>query len=187
MRCRPPSSRELNRHSTTMTDAFKAAVGAALLASTIACAQNPLPAGPDPALIGCYAVEGELPDSYADSLGYHVPDVLQLAEWGGNQWVVFPTSFEWHPNWTAYDRLPSGRERRQRRDPPHFIPGDSIDVYFPGPIGSLVLRLTESEGGLAGRSEWVGVGPTGRIGASFPVDAPRASCADLPTELRRTR
>lgn len=157
----------------------------ALALGAAACAHTP-EVGPDSSLIGCYAIEGGLPASYADSLGYHVPEVMQLAEWGGNQWVVFPTSFEWHPNWTAYDRLPSGWERRVRQDPPHMIPGDSIDVYFPGPIGSLVLRLSETDHGLAGRSEWVGIGDGRRAGPSFPVEAPRASCAGLPTELQRT-
>lgn len=153
----------------------------------LGCASHAIPLSPNPSHLGCYELMGSLPSSYSDSLGYHVPDVFQLAEAGGNQWLVFPTSFEWHPNWKAYDNLPSGVVRRARLEPPYVIPGDSIDVYFPGPIGSLVLRLSETSGGLSGRSEWVRTGRTNEVGPSFPVEAPRASCADLATELERIR
>jgi hypothetical protein len=153
----------------------------------LGCAPKPMTLSPNPSHLGCYQLTGSLPASYSDSLGYHVPDVFQLAESGGNQWVVFPTSFEWHPNWKALDDLPSGMARRARQGPPHVIPGDSIDVHFPGPIGALVLRLSETSGGLSGRSEWVGTGSPNEVGPSYPVEAPRASCADLATELERSR
>lgn len=155
------------------------------LSILVGCVAKVAPLSPNPSHLGCYELDGALPSSYSDSLGYYLPEVFQLAEWGGNQWVVFPTSFEWHPNWTAVDQLPSGEARRARARPPHIIPGDSIDVHFPGPIGTLVLRLSETPEGLAGRSEWVRLGPSNERGPFHPVVAPRASCADLDTELRR--
>lgn len=168
------------------TMSLRTAVSGLVLAAGLGCATSPIPIRPPSHFLGCYRLAAELPESYADSLGYEIPDVFRLADWGG-QWTVLPTSFEWHPYWVRYDALPSGRSRRTRRSPSNVIPGDSIDVYFPGPIGSLALRLGETDRGLEGRSEWVRVGAYNAIGPIFEVSAPSTSCEDLASELKLVR
>lgn len=162
----------------------RAAWVAATTSVMAACATGAIPLNPPASLMGCYELRGDLPESYSDSLGYDVPEVFQLSDWGG-RWSVFPTSFEWHPYWAAYDNLPSTVLKQRIKGPPHVIPGDSVDIYFPGPIGSLVLRVAPDGVGLSGRSEWVRLGPTNQIGPFIPVTARPASCDRVSRELSR--
>lgn len=106
-------------------------------------------------MLGCYTLTPDLTGVFGDSLSYRVPKVIRLVQWPSGQWVVLPTAFDYHPTWTITDGLPSGYVARRRGNPPYHIPGDSIDVYFPGPLGSLVLRLGKVEGGLRGHAAWV--------------------------------
>jgi hypothetical protein len=153
-----------------------------------ACATRELPPLAPPAdLLGCYELRGDLPASYADSLGYRLPDVFRLDYWDSGQWIVLPTDFERHPNWVRYDNLPSGYVARAQRGPPHVIPGDSVDIYFPGDVGALVLRLGRNARGLGGRTEWVRLGPSNEIGPMLRIEAPRTSCEGLPRVLERVR
>lgn len=155
------------------------------------------PVTPNPDLVGCYRLETNLPESYADSLGYELPDVIQLGHSSHGDWTVVPTDPDWPPTWTTHDALPSGyvARRIRRRSAPIMksdsvsrIPGDSIDVRFPGPLGSLTLRLGPGAGGeLRGRTEWVV-----RIDQYFTnegvfVRATPSSCDDVQLALRRVR
>lgn len=164
-----------------------------------ACRHIPAPV-PDPTLLGCYRLNTNLAPSYADSLGYHLPTAIQLAATKYNQWIVYPTDPEWHPDWTDYDDLPSTRVRRQRAaatgspviDPERFessnrIPGDSIDIRFPSAVGQLVLRLGRHENGLRGRAEWVVTPHEYFLNEGVVVQAPRTACSDVPRALVRNR
>lgn len=166
------------------------------LAAAWGCA--PLLPKPDPALLGCFRLETDLPASYGDSLGYGIPPVIRLAYSSYGQWIVYPTDLEYHPSWTVWDDLPSGGIRRAtgRRsawqfDSIRMIPGDSIDIIFPSDLGRLVLRLGKSEDGmegrLAGRAEWVTPGPYYFMNEGKNVVASPTSCRDLPGSLVRTR
>lgn len=162
-----------------------------MLAVTIAgaCALPRPPERPDPSLLGCYRLAPNLSEVYADSLTYDLPDVIRLAFWSGSQWVVLPTGFEHHPWWTHYDGLPSTlRPRLRQEDPPYVLPGDSIDVVFPGPLGRLVLRMGRRDGGLGGRAAWRIFEPD----VDFPalgvaVHMTPTGCDALPASLERRK
>ena len=154
------------------------------------------PVTPDPGLLGCYRLVTNLPASYADSLGYELPDLIRLGFSQGGQWTVVPTDPDWHPSWGEYDALPSGYLRRARGaahtspmqwDSVSRIPGDSIDVVFPGPIGSLTLRLGGDRERMGGRAEWVVQVDQYFLNEGVRVEAIRSSCAGLEMSLRRTR
>ena len=83
-----------------------------ILVLSAACGLMRPPVKPDPSFTGCYSVETDLPASYGDSLGYKIPVIIRLGYTPHGQWIVLPTDPEWHPSWTTYDRLPSGRMRR---------------------------------------------------------------------------
>ena len=159
-----------------------------------ACGLSQPPLTPDPARLGCYRLDTNLPASYADSLGYAIPDIIQLGFTSHGQWTVAPTDPDWHPTWSLYDVLPSGYIRRQRglqavssfkSDSVARIPGDSLDITFPGPIGSLTLRLGDDSPALAGRAEWV-VGPhESSLNPGVRVRALPSSCEGIAPSLRR--
>ena len=151
------------------------------------CSHFGPPPLPDPTLLGCYKLGGNLPAAYSDSLGYAIPELFRLEYWTTGQWVVLPTDFEHHPFWTTYDVLPSGYVDWQRRNPPHGIRGDSVDLHFPGYVGSLVLRFGRDGEHLGGRAEWISVGRVGHTDPLVHVTASPASCQGLPRELVRTR
>jgi len=166
------------------------------LSLAAACALVKAPVTPDPALLGCYRLESELPASYSDSLGYELPEVIQLGYSRHGQWTVLPTDPDWHPDWTVYDYLPSGWVRvasgvneagPMQWDSIKRIPGDSLDVRFPSPLGTLTLRLGEDHGLLSGRSEWVVRVDQYFLNDGARVRATPASCDELKLELRRTR
>lgn len=151
---------------------------------------------PDPAFLGCYRLQTTLPASYSDSLGYELPTMIHLGHSAGGQWTVLPTDAEWRPTWTIYDALPSGYVRRAMgyasagpltRDSVSRIPGDSIDITFPGAIGNLVLRLGKDGPDLGGRAEWVVRIDVYFLNKGKRVQAFRTTCAGLQPALRRTR
>ncbi len=156
-----------------------------------ACAHFPPPPLPDPELLGCYDLGGNLPGAYADSLGYEVPDRFRLEYRASGQWMVMPTDYDYHPYWTTYDQLPSSLNHRRLHDDPAFseIHGDSIDVYFPGDLGgALVLRLGPAPIGLGGRAEWLIWGSADWYSdPGVHVTATPASCEGLPNALTRIR
>lgn len=149
------------------------------------CAFARPPETPDPALLGCYRLSPDLTGVYGDSLTYRVPDVIQLAYWISDQWVVLPTGFEYHPSWTIFGGLPEDYYERRRADPPYYVPGDSIDVYFHGPLGSLVLRLGKTVDGLQGRAAWVTEPHQQFDLEDTVVVAVRSSCDSLASSLQR--
>jgi len=154
------------------------------------------PVTPNPSLLGCYRLETSLPASYGDSLGYQIPQVIQLGYSEYGQWTVVPTDPEWHPDWTIYDALPSGYVRRQlgyratstmQSDSVRRIPGDSIDIRFPSALGQLVLRLGGSGEKLGGRAEWVVRVDQYYLNEGAQVEASRTSCDELTLALTRTQ
>lgn len=162
--------------------------------SALGCALVIPPTTPEPGLLGCYRLETSL-DSYADSLGYVIPDIVRLGYSEHGQWTVLPTDHEWHPDWTVYDGLPSGHVRRQlglratgpmRWDSVGRIPADSFDVRFPSAIGTLVLRLGGEGDRLGGRAEWIINMNESYLNEGATVSARRTSCAALPPRLART-
>ena len=154
----------------------------------LACAIAEPPPTPDPALLGCYALETNLPESYADSLGYELPGLFRLDYLSTGQWSVLPTDQEYHPHWGIYDGLPSGYVRRNRvKEVFSRIPGDSIDIVFPGPVGRLVFRVGREDGALRGRAEWVVHPHISFMNEGVTVVARRSSCDGLKNALTRTR
>ncbi len=154
---------------------------------------------PDPApetLLGCFAMDSNIPESFADTLGYQLPDHFRLAVTEHGQWSFLPTDEEWAPAWSRYGSMPSDHARRSRLwaagegDPETLrrIPGDSIDITFPGPIGGVVIRLGGDPDHLAGRAAYaVRDAPgTNRIPWA-EVTAVRTACDGVPLALRRTR
>jgi hypothetical protein len=122
--------------------------------------------------------------------------VIQLGYSEHGQWTVLPTDPDWHPDWTVYDGLPSGRLRRvlgedktgpMQWDSIRRIPGDSIDIRFPSALGILTVRLGEDGGALGGRAEWVVRLDQYFLNEGVRVRAWRASCEELRLELKRTR
>lgn len=163
----------------------------------VACVKYfPPPVQPDPELLGCWSLDTNLPESYADSLGYRVPDLIQLGYNAGGQWTVVPTDEEWHPRWTVYDELASGHKRRVygtaatgplQWDSVNMIPGDSIDVLFPSAMGTLGLRLGRQGPDLVGRAEWSVRFDQLHLNDGTYVRAQRSDCEGLPMALERTR
>jgi hypothetical protein len=160
------------------------------------CALVQPPVTPPSHYLGCFRVETDLPGSYSDSLGYEIPEVVQLGHSAGGQWTVLPTDEEWHPSWTMYDGLPSGYVRREsgvrdvsvmQSDSVARIPGDSIDIAFPSALGQLVPRIGESEDGLGGRAEWVLGRHESYLNEGGRVTASRTSCSELRASLQRTQ
>lgn len=168
---------------------------AGILTIVSGCVLFSAPTTPDPGLLGCYRLETSL-QSYADSLGYELPSVLQLGYSEHGQWTVLPTDPEWHPDWTIYDDLPSGYVRRRagagatgplQWDSVSRIPGDSFDVRFPSALGTLVVRLGGGPERFGGRAEWGLNQFESLLNEGARVEAFRDSCSGLEGELRRTR
>lgn len=156
----------------------------------------PPPVLPNPEFFGCWSLDTNLPESYADSLGYRLPDLIHLGYSEGGQWTVLPTDEDWHPSWTIYDQLPSGHERRSygeaatrplQWDSVRTIPGDSIDILFPSAMGTLGLRLGGDGAGLAGRAEWSVRRDRLYLNEGTYVRARRSACDGLAIALERTR
>jgi len=154
------------------------------------------PPTPDPGLLGCYGLETDLPASYSDSLSYHLPSAIRLDYRSDGRWSVYPTEEEMQPTWTNQDGLPSGHLRRQvgfgntpvlEWDSVTTIPGDSIDIRFPGFEGTLVLRVGPHPDGLGGRAEWVIQQQISFMNEGVTVLLRPTSCAAVPSALRRTR
>ncbi len=154
------------------------------------------PPQPRPELLRCFRIETDLPASYSDSLGYEIPPVIRLVFTSEGQWMVLPTDQRWHPSWTVYDGLPSGFLRRvqaihaapaSQHDSIRVIPGDSIDISFPGDYGRLVFRVGPDDGRLRGRAEWVIRQEISFLNEGSTVVALSTSCDGLPRALVRTR
>lgn len=154
------------------------------------------PPQPRPELLRCFRIDTDLPASYGDSLGYEIPPVIRLVYTSYGQWMVLPTDQEWHPSWTIYDNLPSSFLRIaeavhsspvSQHDSIRRIPGDSIDINFPGAVGRLVFRLGTDGDGLNGRAEWVVHPHISFLNAGHTVTASPTSCDQLPRSLVRTR
>ena len=152
-----------------------------------ACAALSAPYPPPPArFIGCFEAElGGLRGQFADSFLVPLPESVHLTArqvtgpWPGSGlrfFEIIPNDPEHQRYWSDSSVLPSEIARRQLPSPheDHYIPGDSVDLYFPGPVGTLVLRVKDdSEGNLTGRSEWINL-------QRYPVHVP-------PLEVRLTQ
>lgn len=81
---------------------------------SVTCAEYLLPpVKPDPEFLGCWSLDTNPPESYADSLGYRLPELIHLGYSQHGQWTGLPTDEDWPPSWTVHDQLPRGLERRR--------------------------------------------------------------------------
>ncbi|NNF12088.1 MAG: hypothetical protein HKN72_02625 [Gemmatimonadetes bacterium] len=161
-----------------------------------ACALALPPERPSPTVLGCFAMESDVPSSFADTLGYELPEFFSLSVTSSGQWLFLPTDEEWAPTWSHHGRMPSDAARRRHfiragQDDPEtlgHIPGDSIDIVFPGPIGSVVVRLG-GEGEVAGGRAAYALPnqPEADLLLGSRVSVSRASCERVPLGLQRTR
>ena len=168
---------------------------AAVCTTIHGCAWGP-PEAPNLAP-GCLAIETTIPSSFSDTLGYELPSRIGLLPIGSAIPMVLPTDEEWAPVWTNYRATPTDWPERRSLilagddDPASYrrIPGDSIDIVFPGPIGSLVLRIGgEDRGRLGGRAAYsTGNAREVNLLADAEVRVERTSCDGLPLALARTR
>ena len=154
-------------------------------AVTVGCGSIAVPPEPPPsALLGCFrpAFSGAAA-AYRDSLGDPFPETIQLTSRRVQEEVplayeVIPNSLDYPRHWTPEDRVwlspylfsPEGGTSPDE--------GPSADIYFPGPLGTLVLRVNTSDAGPAtGIALWrtsVGV-PARRIQGDVRLDP--SSCA----------
>ena len=165
-----------------------------LLGPASSCALFRPPPPPPLELLGCLRISGEVLRHASDTLGYEVPSVVKLTDHLAGlgkeeSWSVLPFA-DHKPYWTRRDWLPSGYIYRQEhwRALPE-IPGDSFDIYFPGRMGDVVVRLGSQGVGYGGRAEWVDFSAGGeyRLWVGSRVEAVPTSCSDLKVGLRYIR
>lgn len=155
-------------------------------AMAVGCSSIAVPPEPPPsALLGCFRPTfSGAAAAYRDSLGDPFPETIQLTSRRVQEEVplayeVIPNSLDYPRHWTPEDRVWLRPSVFSRGGGPSREEGRSADIYFPGPLGTLVLRVNSSDGGSAtGIALWwtsVG-GPARRIQGDVRLRP--SSCGD---------